>query len=41
MVRFDLYAFVFRAIFIIAGALTALVSIDFRAAIDTRPRATR
>ena len=32
MVRFDLYAFVFRAIFIIAGALTALVSIDFRAA---------
>ncbi len=31
MIRFDLYAFAFRAIFIVGGALTALVSIDFRA----------
>ncbi|MBX7213203.1 MAG: NADH-quinone oxidoreductase subunit N [Thermoflexales bacterium] len=32
LVRFDLYAFAFRGIFIVGAALTALVSIDFRAA---------
>ncbi len=30
MIRNDLYTFVFRVIFIVAGALTCLVSIDFR-----------
>ena len=32
MIRHDLYAFVFRLIFIISGALTCLVSIDYRPA---------
>lgn len=32
MIRHDVYAVAFRAVFIIAGALTALVSVDFRAA---------
>ncbi len=32
MIRYDLYAWVFRAIFLVSGALTCLASIDFKPA---------
>lgn len=32
MIRYDLFAYIMRAVFILGGALTALVAVDFRAA---------